>query len=72
MFLSYIRSYPVAFHNTNSILYKHISVHMYRCNMQMSLAEVALSSQSEILISSTAGGLGHPIRFHIFFILAFF
>ena len=31
----------------------------------------ALSSLSKILISSTAGGLGRPIWFHIFFILAF-
>ena len=32
---------------------------------------VASSSLSKILISPTAGGLGCPIRFHIFFILAF-
>ena len=31
-----------------------------------------LSSLSKILISSTAEGLGRPIRFHIFFIPAFF
>ena len=31
----------------------------------------ALSSLSKILISSTAGGLGRPIWFHIFFILNF-
>ena len=31
----------------------------------------AFSSLSKILISSTAGGLGRPIWFHIFFILAF-
>ena len=30
-----------------------------------------LSSLSKILISLTARGLGHPIGFHIFFILAF-
>ena len=33
---------------------------------------VALSSLSKILISSTAGGLGHSVQFHIFFILTFF
>ena len=32
---------------------------------------VALSSLSKILILSTAEGLGHPIWFHIFFILTF-